>query len=133
MYRKPILISTVAAALALAAGAASARTDGDAKLAKMLQGRVAGQPADCIPADINGATSLTIVDGTALVYRKGRTIYVNRVNNPETLDWDDLLVVERFTGTQLCRHDRVYTHDRLSMGRTGIVFLGEFVPYTKAG
>ena len=109
-----------------AAGADSSALDA------MLRDRAAGAPVDCIPMHSNGPSSLTIVDGVALVYRDGDTIYVNRTANPRILDWSDVLVIERFGDSRLCRHDRIYTHDRSSLGRTGVVFLERFVPYVKA-
>jgi hypothetical protein len=122
------------AALLLSTGTvASAGNDSEAKLADLLQDRVAGAPLDCIAFDENGPNGLTIVDRAALVYRRGDTIYVNRTANPSILDWNDVLVVERFARSALCRHDRVFTHDRGGLGRTGAVFLEQFVPYTKAG
>ena len=66
----------------------------------------------------------------AIVYKDGRTIYVNRTANPETLDWDDVLVIQRFTGSQLCKLDRVTTVDRTGGFFSGVVFLSDFVPYT---
>jgi hypothetical protein len=115
-------------ALAAASAAAGAK---ESALDTMLRDRVAGTPVDCINTQASGPYGLTIVDGTALVYRDGKTLYVNRTANPETLDRDDMLVIEQFGGSRLCRHDRVYTHDRTSGGRTGVVFLSEFVPYKK--
>jgi len=121
-----------AAALVLAASPLRAGGNDAAELDKLLAGRVAGEPVDCVQTDNHGAGNLTIIDGVGLVYRRGDTIYLNRTANPETLDWNDLLVTEPFSGSRLCRHDRVYTHDRTSYGRTGVVFLDRFVPYRKA-
>jgi hypothetical protein len=122
------------AALMLSIGSpAGAGNDSEARLATLLQNRVAGAPLDCIVFDESGPNNLTIVDHAAVVYRRGGTIYVNRTANPAILDWDDVLVVERFAGSTLCRHDRVFTHDRSGLGRTGVVFLEQFVPYTRAG
>ena len=69
-------------------------------------------------------------DGTALIYRDGKTIWVNRTANPQDLDkWDALLI--RQHGAQLCRQDIVTTFDPSSGMYTGNVFLTEFVPYTR--
>ena len=133
MRARAIISCAIAAGLALAGAAAQAGTDYEAKLAELLEGRVAGAPVDCIPHDSHGAGSLTIVDRTAVIYRRGDTIYVNRTANPKNLDWNDVLVVERFSGSRLCRQDRIFTHDRGGFGRTGVVFLERFVPYKKAG
>ena len=127
---RTLFLVALGGALTAAAAAAAAEDD---PLAAMLRDRVAGAPVDCIATHSSGPYGLTIVDGTALVYRDGKTLYVNRTANPRTLDRDDMLVIEQFGGSRLCRHDRVFTHDRTSGGRTGVVFLTEFVPYRKAG
>jgi hypothetical protein len=104
---------------------------GETKLAKMLEGRVAGEPTRCINTFGNG--SLQIIDDTALVYRQGRTLWVNRTANPRGLDSDDYLVIRKFgSGSQLCRLDNVTTQDRSGNFFTGVVFLEDFVPYRKA-
>ena len=118
-------------ALALTTGAGVAAKDkktGEEKLAKILDGRVAGKPVDCIHTWRSG--NLSIVDNTAIVYRDGRTIYVNRTQHPEDLDWNDVLVIKRFDSGQLCKLDNVTTIDRGSGITTGVVFLTDFVPYT---
>lgn len=125
------IISAIAiGALALSGGAAIAKEKktGEEKLSEMLEGRVAGEPMRCIPTFRNN--NLTVIDNTAIVYRDGRTIYVNRTAHPQTLDWNDVLVIHRFSSSELCRLDRVTTVDRGSGFFTGVVFLTDFVPYT---
>ncbi|PZU10176.1 hypothetical protein [Sphingomonas sp.] len=126
-------------AAALIAGGASARppkatpinAKGEAALAKLLEGRVAGKPVSCISA-MNSQSS-QVIDGTAVVYQStGRTIYVNRPRvGADQLDSDDILVT-RIWGSQLCSLDQVRLVDRTSRFPRGFVGLGEFVPYTKA-
>lgn len=124
------------AALALLAMPASAEekpagpTKGEAELAKMLEGRVAGEPERCVNTFGNG--NLRIIDGTALVYRQGGTVWVNRTRNPDSLDDDDYLVIRKYgSSSQLCRLDNVTTQDRSGNFFTGVVFLEDFVPYRK--
>lgn len=121
----------IALGLALATGCAHApgettSAEGEARLAEMLAGKTAGKPQSCIPA--RPTSDLTIIDETAVVYEAGSTIYVARPENPESLDSWDVLVVERFGG-QLCKQDIIRTVDRSSGFTTGVVFLGDFVPY----
>lgn len=127
------LIPTLLAAAAIAAApAATAREklDPEAKLAKLLEGRVAGEPQDCI--SLSSARSSQIIDKTAIVYRAGSTLWVNRPKGgAESLDDDDILVT-RTTGSQLCSIDPVELRDRSSHFYTGFVSLGEFVPYRRA-
>lgn len=127
----PLAVLALLAIPASAQEEALAPSKGEVKLAKMLEGRVAGEPARCI--NTFGSGNLTIVDGTALIYRDGKTIWVNRTRNPDSLDDDDYLVIRKYgSSSQLCRLDNVTTHDRTGNFFTGVVFLEDFVPYRKA-
>lgn len=119
-----------AAALALGAGTAGARErlSGEAELAKLLEGREAGKPSHCISTfDTRDAR---VIDKTALVYRVGDTIWVNRPANAEHLDSDDILVTYP-SSSQFCRLDRVNTMERTGYFVTGFLALGDFVPYRR--
>lgn len=127
------LIATLFAATILAAGPGAAgareRLAPDAQLAKLLDGRVAGKPQNCIP--LSSVTSSQIIDKTAIVYRIGNTLWVNRPQGAESLDDDDILVTKT-TGSQLCSIDTVELRDRSSHMYNGFVSLGEFTPYRRA-
>lgn len=130
---KPIALSTAAFAL-LAAPAVQAdeeaeMTRGEKELAKMLEGRVAGEPSSCIRTI--GSRSLRTIDDTALVYDAGDTIWVNYTKRPKTLDDRDYLVIERFSSTSLCRSDRITTRDRGANFFSGVIMLEDFIPYRK--
>ena len=125
------IMTGLALALAMSAPAADAATTqaAEARLEKALRGRVAGQPVSCLP--LRQASSTEIIDGTAILYRVGNTIYVNRPRGgAASLRNDDVLVVRSF-GSQLCRPEVVNLIDRASRGLRGFVSLGDFVPYTK--
>lgn len=124
------VIALVAATGLLAAPAVSAksRMSGEEKLAKLLEGREAGEPVNCI--SLNRARSTRIIDRTAIVYDAGSTIYVNRPYNARHLDDDDVLVTQLHS-TQLCNVDIVHTVDRSARFTTGFVSLDQFVPYRK--
>ncbi|PKB19203.1 hypothetical protein B0I00_1433 [Novosphingobium kunmingense] len=119
-------------AATLAAGAPSAmaapRQTGEERLAKMLEGREAGKPVSCISQ--MAARDQTVIDKTALVYKSGSTIWVNRPRNAEDVDDDDILVVYP-TGGSFCRLDRVQTLDRPGHFITGFLMLDDFVPYRR--
>ena len=129
---------TVAAVLAAAtvlslsvAADARPRVAPEEKLAKLLDGRVAGEPQDCIYLpSIRGSR---IIDRTAIVYDAGRTLWVNRPRSgASSLNDDDILVTDlRGSGSQLCSIDIIRLHDRTSFFYSGFVGLGEFVPYRK--
>lgn len=125
-----ILTAMTAALLAvpLASAQAGPRLSPQQKLDKLLEGRVAGKPVDCIDTYINRDS--TVIDKTAIVYGSGRTIYVNRPKYPESLRDDDVLVTELHS-TRLCSVDVVKLHDRTGGWYRGFVGLSEFVPYTR--
>ena len=100
----------------------------EARLAKMLEGRVAGEPRSCISA--LDSSRLQILDRTAVVYDAGGTIWVSRPDDPNSLDSRDIVVIRR-TGGQLCKQDLIRTVDRTGHFTTGVVFLGDFVPYRR--
>ena len=129
--RKTIAAVLAAASVLSLSVAAEARPKiaPEAKLAKMLDGRVAGEPRDCIfLPSIRGSR---IVDKTAIVYDAGRTLWVNRPRSgAESLDDDDILVT-RLHSSSLCSIDIVELQDRYSNFYSGFVGLGEFVPYRK--
>lgn len=144
-----LLIGCLASAMALAAAAPSAAqpaaaqgdletetsgekatpSRGEERLAKLLEGRVAGKPTSCIRTLPN--QRMQTIEGVAYVYGSGNTIYVQRTRNPEAIDNNDTLVVNRFNASQLCRLDIATTIDRFNGFFTGAVFFEDFVPYTR--
>jgi hypothetical protein len=100
----------------------------EARLAELLKGRTAGEPVACIPEF--QSSRLEVLEGVAMVYGIGKTIYVAKPDRLESTQWDDIMVVKR-TGGQLCNTDIVRTVDRTSGFTTGVVFMSKFVPYTK--
>lgn len=125
---RPIVLAALASALLAGPAAAGERPSGDARLAKMLAGRVAGEPRNCINTFAN--RDQQVIDRTAVVYGRGNTIWVNVPRNADDLDDRDAMVV-RMHGSQLCRQDIVTTVDTSTGMFTGTVLLGDFVPYTR--
>jgi hypothetical protein len=130
------IISALAAATMLTVPAAATENDqaepskGEVKLAKLLEGRVAGEPQRCARA--LPSENIRVIDGTALVVGRGRTVYVNVPRDPDALDDDDILVIRRQSGSRLCRLDWVETRDRFGHYYNGNIMLNDFVPYTRA-
>jgi hypothetical protein len=122
----------VAGAILLMSGTLSAapRLTSEERLARALEGRVAGEPVSCI--QLRNVRSSQIIDDTAILYDSGSTIYVNHPRaGRESLDrWD--VLVTRTHSSQLCSIDVVHLYDSASRFQTGTVFLGDFVPYRKA-
>jgi hypothetical protein len=131
---KNLALILAGAALALAATAATASStsqQGEARLARMLEGRTAGQPVSCI--DTMNSNKMQVIDEVALVYDAGKTIYVARPTDPHMLKRNDALVMDRFSPSRLCVQEPMRTVDRTGGFPTGVVFLKDFVPYTKNG
>ena len=104
-------------------------TKGEKRLAKLLEGRVAGEPVRCIRS--LPTQRMQTIDGTAYVYGSGNTIYVQRTRDPSAISENDALVTNRFNATELCRFDVTTTIDRVLGFFTGAVFFEDFVPYTR--
>ena len=104
---------------------------GEKRLARMLEGRVAGEPQACIRSLPTGRIST--IDRTAYVFGRGRTIYVQRTKKPRQINDRDTLVTQRFGGgAQLCRQDIATTINPINQIFTGAVLFEDFVPYTLA-
>ena len=127
MRRIATLVGAGLAALSVAAPAAS--PDPEAQLERALRGRVAGEPVHCI--DMHRVTGSTIIPGTAVIYDAGSVLYVNRPESgAESLDRWDVLVTRLYT-SQLCNTDTVDLIDQGSRVYSGVIFLGDFVPYRR--
>lgn len=120
----------LATTLLSAVPAMAAQPTAEARLAKTLDGRVAGKPVNCI--NLGRIDSSQIFDRTAIVYRDGATLYVNRPDfGAQSLDSSDILVTDTWT-QDLCSVDTVKLYQSGSRMMSGVVGLGAFVPYTKA-
>lgn len=125
------------AAVLVLAGASAAlaaekhREPPEAQLAKLLEGRTAGKPVDCLNLRLAGSSR--IIDNTAIVYEMpGGALYVNRPNGADFLDRNATLVTKT-NGGQLCRMDIVTLVDQGSRISQGSVSLNAFVPYPRPG
>ena len=129
-YKHVAAAALIAASLIATPAAVSAKPKltGEQQLAKILDGREAGKPVTCIP--LNQSNDTQVVDKTAIVYRIGGTLYVNRPTNADKLDSDSILVTKLYS-SQLCRLDTIQLHDRTSRMWNGFVGLQDFVPYTR--
>jgi hypothetical protein len=128
MRKLAFALAAGAALLAGTALAAKPKLTGEEQLNKLLEGRVAGQPVNCLP--LFDTRDQQVIDKTAIVYGTGRTIWVNRPTNAQDLDRDDVMVSEIHT-SQVCKLDVVRLHDRSGGWFRGFVGLEQFVPYRK--
>jgi len=124
------LIPLVAASLMIGGTAQAKPADREAELARAIAGRVAGEPVDCI--DLHRVRSSRIINDTAIVYDAGSIVYVNRPRNgADQLDRNDTMVNRLHGSSRLCSIDTVTMIEPVSGTFTGVVFLGEFVPYRR--
>ena len=128
MKRVAIALATAVALLSAPATMAKDKMTGEEQLAKLLEGREAGEPVDCLP--YAASSDMKVIDKTAIVYGRGETIWVNRPTNADSLDDGDILVRKSHTA-QVCNLDIVQTMDQSSKMFTGTVGLTQFVPYRK--
>ena len=126
-----ILAATALTLTGAAASAATTAEKGEARLARMLEGRTAGEPVGCITTMRNN--DLQVIDEVGLVYDAGETVYVARPADPRMLRRTDTLVIDRFSPSRLCVDEPIRTVDRHGGYFTGVVFLQDFVPYTREG
>lgn len=131
MARKLLSIVAIAAGVALALPAqADQRRSPEQQLERALEGRVAGEPVNCV--NLRSVRNSRIIDRTAILFDVGGIVYVNRPRSgAESLDRSDTQVLRSF-GSQLCSIDTIRMVDPVSGIFRGSVFLGEFVPYRRA-
>lgn len=124
----PSLLLTALLAASAQPGLARPK-DPEARLAEALEGRVAGEPVDCI--QLRNIRSSRIIDGAAILYQVGSTLYVNRPDGGQSLDRGDIMVTDTHS-SRLCSIDVVRLYDPMVRMQTGFVALGPFVPYRRA-
>lgn len=102
----------------------------EARLGNALRGRIAGPSVRCLP--LRQIQSSEIFEKTAILYKAGRTWYVNRPSSGAAfLDRTDILVTDTHS-SQLCNIDIVRLLDSGSRMPSGSLGLGDFVPYSKS-
>ncbi|MGB3379703.1 hypothetical protein [Allopontixanthobacter sediminis] len=102
--------------------------EGEAELAKLLEGRTMGEPRKCLGD--SERRNMQVIDDTAFVFRDGDTLYVNRPDNASFLDEFDVPVFRVF-GSELCRLDQVEMRSRGSGIGGPVLILQDFIPYTR--
>lgn len=125
--------AATAALPALAAEQSGSASKGEAELAKLLEGREAGDPVRCIRT-IGGGQPMRTIEGTAYVFGQGDVLYVQRTTRPQDISRRFALSIRRLgttSGVEICRTDVFETFDRgLGVPRASVQF-EDFVPYTR--
>lgn len=132
--RRVILFAVLFAAGSSAAPSEQAHSDertraNEAKLAKLLNGYVAGPAQDCLP--IQRSQFRTKGVGDTLLYSANRNmIYRTETQGCSGVERGDALVTYNYS-TQLCRGQIATTVDTIGRFQTGSCALGAFVPYRR--
>ena len=103
----------------------------EARLARLLEGRVAGEPVSCLK--LIGRPETKVVADAAVIYGKGKTVYVNRTHTPRLLGNGDQASLTEL----ICHNDVAEFYRPYGVGDYGLpvgsrrveVALAEFVPY----
>lgn len=121
------LVAFVLLTAVTAATAGSSQRQAD--LSRELAGRTAGEPRDCVAAS-PGAT-LSPRDRRTLVYRRGGTIWVNRLRAecPGLEPMSRLLI--DMHGSRYCRGDRLQALEQGHSIPGPFCILGSFTPYRR--
>lgn len=128
-----VWVAAAAAATPPRAKSADVPTKGEAELARMLEGRQAGEPLRCIRS-LGFGQPMRTIDGTAYVFGRGDTIYVQRTTRPQDISRRFALSIKRLettSGVEICRTDVAETFERgLGVPRASVIF-EDFIPYTR--
>jgi hypothetical protein len=116
----------------LVAGCAGPSATGPTRDAEALRrdlaGRTAGPAVSCVAAS-TGQT-LRIVDDRTLVYERGSSLWVNKVDCPGMRPMDTLVI--EVSGSQYCRGDRFRAASTGTSIPGPVCILGDFTPYRRA-
>ena len=126
----PLLLAALVASACSNVPPVGRTAEAQAHLDKLLAGRVAGQPASCLPP--SRSNNMVTIDENTIVFDSGGTVYRNdlRGGGCNRLGGSYALVTRSF-GSRLCSGDIAEVAD-LSTGSTvGSCVLGDFVPYSK--
>jgi hypothetical protein len=100
------------------------------KAMRLLAGKVAGPPQDCI-STIN-ANDMTWLDHSTVAFKRGSNlVYVNHFNGGCDNYADRYALVTRQVTGQLCRGDIAQLVDPVAHYPVGSCNFGEFIPYRR--
>lgn len=103
------------------------------KLARALEGRTAGQRANCVP-NLHGQARMQVIDDGTILFRDGGTIYLQRPAGgcPGIESRGYTLISRRAGQHQICSGDIQQLVDLETGIQGGTCVFSEFVPYRKA-
>jgi|SRR5215217_4970015 len=106
--------------------------EADARLQRMLAGKVAGSPIGCIPHQQSGKPSLVTPGAIAFQVNPG-LVYVSNVEGSGCEGADDpmLTLVSKSSGPGLCSGDTIEIHDPRTRILVGACTLGPITAYSR--
>ncbi len=126
-----LILSALASCTYAPPGPAVADTRSQARLAKMLAGKVPGAPQSCLPR--SRSNDMTVIDDNTIAFRDGTNrVWVTHPRGGCNLlaSGGYTLVLRNFGGMGLCQGDIGSVVDLRSHSTVGSCSMGEFVPYT---
>lgn len=127
-----ILAALIVASALPAASAPTGSThspEAQAKLDKLLAGRVAGETLHCVP--VEKTNNPIAIDDSTMLFRDGPRIWRTELSGSDNCGKISKMsqVVTESTVHRLCAGDKLVFFDNGVPG--GACYLGEFTPYTK--
>jgi hypothetical protein len=99
---------------------------------RILQGKVAGRPMDCISSFT--ANDMTWLDRSTVAFKRGsKLVYVNHFNGGCDNYGGRYAMVTRQVTSQMCRGDIVQLIDPVAHYPAGSCVFGDFIPYRTPG
>ena len=108
--------------------------EGQAKLQNIIQGRVAGQPVNCLPSYQSRKARMIVIDNQTVAFQvTGGPTYINHLEagTCSGLDSGFYQLVTKSYGS-LCSGDTARVVDTRNGVGVGSCVIGEFTPYTRA-
>lgn len=131
MKMLPLVVLSMLAACAMSSTAQAPRSErAETRLARALEGKVAGAPQRCVPR--YRTNDLEIVDRNTILFKNGRDLVYR--NDPEGgcggLDPTRTIVTSSI-GSDQCRGDIIRVVDRTSGNLVGSCAFADFIPYRR--
>ena len=127
------LIASALAACTTAPEPMSRSAEAEAHLSKLLAGKTAGRPVNCLSTFRSG--NMVVIDDNTVVFRdSARRVYRNDFNGGtcNRLGTGSYALVTKSTSTSLCSGDIAQVVDVANGFTVGSCVLGDFVPYEGA-
>ena len=110
--------------------------ESQAKLQNVIQGRVAGQPINCLPSYQSRNARMVVIDNQTVAFQvTGGPTYINHLEAGACSGLDSgfyQLVTNSYGSLGLCSGDTARVVDTRNGVGVGSCVIGDFTPYTRA-